>query len=285
MSNQKGFTLSELITGVGVAAIVMLILVSLLFFMNYTYLSKKDRLDAEDAAAKAELLLKMVFSQAVDVDFAGPVLPGAQVAANLGAAPGQVATGLIDRIPAAQWIKIAAFQREIQAGAAVNHGILSRTAIWFRRPEAPASAGVLFFDMGARLAANTQPAATNMQPSYADDYVPRITYLEIIPQSTNIYGKLASLEFRMRFRYHMKSTAQTTWCPQQNLPGGAAPIGACNVPGAQWQDLDRRFTVLLRNNLVRSAANPSRQAVAGGLEERILGNLYFFQPLLPGQRP
>lgn len=284
MLNHKGFTLSELITGVAITSVLMLVVASLLFYMNFSYLTKKDRMEAEEAAAKAEFLLKLAFSQAVDIQFAGPALPGAGVPANLAGASGQVARGVIDRIPAAQWLKIAAFQREVQGNTALTHGLIARTAIWFRRPEVT-SGGVLFLDMGLpRIAINAEPAPINMQPNYSDDYIPRISHLEIAAQSTNNYAKLASLEFRMRFRYHSKASSATTWCPRANLPGGAAPIGACNVAGAQWQDLDRRFTVLLRNNLVRTRLNASRVGTGAGAEERVLGNLYFFQPYLPGER-
>lgn len=291
MQNQKGFTLSEILTGVALMSIVMLGVASVMFFMNYTYLSKKDRLEAEQAAANAEWLLKLVFSQAIDVGAAttGNLTTATSVGANITTGAnvyGQVLQGRYDRIIANQWIKIAAFQREVgQALGGTNFGAIARTAIYFRRPEAgpPGTSGVLFFDMGTRNAAGTAPGATPMTPTYADEFVPRVSYLEII-KTTNgdvTIDRTTSLEFRMRFRYHDKVSNVTTWCPQQNLTGGGAVIAACNPAGALWHDLDRRFTVLLRNNWIRRTTDAVGVGGAGATEDRVLGNLYFFAPVTP----
>lgn len=301
MSKQKGFTLSELVVGTAIGSIIMLTVASIFFFLNYTYLSKKDRLDAEDQAATAEYMLKLLFSQAVDVQ--GTVTGGAtfasggivnpvvgtvgQVVGNIQGGP-NIAT--FDQIVAPQWIKIAAFLRENQAStsAGPTHGLLARTAIWFRRPEAAAApnntSGVMFFDIGTRLAPNAAPAAAAMQPDYSDPYVGRISYLQVNKSLTPNYNRLASVEFVMRFRYHEKATSAVTFCPQRNIAAPGPIIAACNVAGAMWRDLERRFTILLRNNIVKLAGDTTMLGTSGQNEERILGNLYFFQPIIPEKR-
>lgn len=267
----KGFTLAELITSTGVASILVLLIALAVNLLSSTFLQKREKMTAEENAARAEVLFKMVFSQAVRIR--NTFTPGEIASGTTIPSIGVIADGILfDQIadtPAA-WTPLAVFLREASPTLqAPVYGNPARTAIWYRRPESTGTAGVLFFDMGN--------VAGAMSPSYADQYIDRVSYLSITKKQHPVLDVVTDVDVVIRIRYHTAANGRTNWCPQLDI---TASVAGCTT-AANWNDVERRFSITLRNNLIRSATDASKASSAVTGEERVLGNLFFFQPVLP----
>ncbi len=270
--NQRGFTLMQVLTGAAMMAIVGLIISGVFQWLNNEFLSVSERLKAETMAARAETLLRQYFAQAVYIQNTGNP-PGAangpgMIRAEIPAGnPNQILYDQIADVPT--WRTIAVFQREFSVGDAVVPAAwradARRTAIFYRGPSATTS-GVLFIDDGS---------ADPMVPSYADIYIDRLTYLSITKNRHPTFDRVASLDIRMRFRYHLPGRTRN-WCPQLDITNGVA--GCTGVQN--HREIEASFNILLRNNLLR-APGANMASTGSNAEERVLGNLYFFRPYLP----
>ena len=264
---RNGYTLTELLIATAIGG-VLIVIISIIAIIGFTQMSSlRDRLAAEESLDKVELYFRATLGQAVDVS-------GTNLA--IGAFPFAVPgwTGNLranfqwDQIAdtATAWNAIGYFYREVggsgaQAVESVG-GTLRPTAIFYRRPEAAGTAGVLFFDNGE---------TTTLTPDYSDLFVDRITYLAMDKNINTNYNKVASVRIRVAVRYHDFGIPLRTWCPVADI---AAAVAGCNN-GAKYRDLDREFTVLIRNNLLKAAGTAS---MTGSLvEERIMDSLYFFR--------
>jgi prepilin-type N-terminal cleavage/methylation domain-containing protein len=323
--NARGFTLNELLVTTAIMGVIMLALASLISLLNFSYLSKSDELAAESAAAKAEFLLRNVFSQAVYIQYTNPpsTPPTSPLATGVNInpggptpAPGLIADENFTTISAGAMAAnpnydiIAVFLREIQTmdppgvapTAALATSLLQRTMITFQRPQTQAAsgrqggtAGILWFTNGIPRPAPVPPlpvgGAVAMKPTYSpaaaydSDYVDRVSFFTLTQSRANpTYDAVTSVDIHLRFRWHTKTSPGTTWCPANDLAVASPNFAACEPVANRpmlWHDVDKQFTVLLRNNMIRTATNVSREATGGAFEEHTLGNLYFFSPVVP----
>lgn len=264
----KGFSLAEMLVATSVAAVLVLLIALAVNLLSDSFLKKREKMEAEELAARAEVLFRMAFSQAVRVQNTVTSIASGSTLTGVG----QIADSfLYDQIAdtAAAWTPIAVFLREAQpALTGTLYGQPAPTAIWYRRPETTTS-GVLFFAMP-----NTAGA---MSPSYQIPYTERISYLELTKRRHNVLDVVTSVDIAFRVRYHTASNGRTNWCPQADI---SAAVAGCTT-AANWADIERRFSIPLRNNLVRSSTDTTYSSTGVTGEERVLGNLYFFQNVIP----
>lgn len=269
MKLQAGFSLSGLLASLAVASVVLLLLASMFGMMSSYYEYSRESLEAQEMAARAEVLLTNVFSQALEISNAGGAVP-----ANLGGGMGQIADGIdYDQIgDTGDWTTLAVFLREDQGGININNGQLRKTALWYRRPNpAAGTTGVIFVDLGPDPTAVPGPA---MSPSYADAFIDRVTGLRIVKRAHAHYPRLTGIDITLTLRYHYQAWGPRNWCPR--LDSGV--VVGCDAQ-APIRDHTFTFSVLLRNNLMHVSGDGT--ALNIGNEERTLGSLYFFKPYFP----
>jgi prepilin-type N-terminal cleavage/methylation domain-containing protein len=286
LRKQSGYSLSEVMVTVAIIGIAGLILTSLYTLASDQYFAMRSRLEAEEIGTRMEFVLRGVFSQAIDVEFdsGAPMASGTNLGNNAGRIIGTASGPLTQQIlydqeadPPGDWVTLAAFLREsstaLTSGGGQARGRPRKTGLFFRRPSAAANtAGVIFLDMGG-----TPGGGAVLQPSWDDNYYDRITLLDITKHRHAAYNKTTSVDFRVHIRYYRQSigTSRKTWCPALDMP----VVPACATT-ASWGDVERRFSITLRNNVVREIGQ-SMAASGGDYEDRVLGGLYFFQPALP----
>ena len=282
MKGQKGFSLIELMTGLGIFSLLVLIASMLTSWAVYRYFSVRDRILAEATAYQAETSFRDFFGQAMDIGFTVGVVPqdlppstGAihHTAVNVA---DNSANFLFDQMAdTPDWVRIATFYREQSSGMGLNaatavQGDPRATGVFYRRPSATTS-GVIFFDVSS--AANSVAAMT---PGYNDVFIDRISTFGITKRRHPHHDKTTSIEVLVRIRYHTFAGRRSTWCPRADI---AANVGGCNN-GAAFRDHERRFNVLLANNLMKGSGFLHSTVNA---EERTLGNLYFFRLVNPAR--
>jgi len=266
-----------------IGSVAMAIVGTLLSNMIEQFQTTNDRLDAEAMANRAQTLLQNVFSQAVDVqDTNAGTIPAVINGGAPTPQPGQILSfGVNDNFsfkqisdtPAA-WTTLAVFQREGNGG---DPGKLTKVGVFYRRPEAtnPNTMGMIFVvqsnDAGNPMTPSTAPGLT-----YSSEYIDRVTLLEMTKHRHPNFDKVVSLDVHVQVRYQMGASVGLSWCPEADI---TAATGSCkNTVGRK--NIDRYFTILLRNNLVHPVTtNMASTAVSS--EERVLGDLYFFQASIP----
>lgn len=275
VKRERGFSLMEVVTALGVSGILLLVVTTLSFYSYFQFQNMKTRLEAEIEANRLEYLFKTYLTQAVNISGAvGAGLTeatGANFTINDVNATGQWfgppngAAVIWDQMGdlAGDWVTLGVFVREV--GTAAAGGELVPTAIWFRKPSAITS-GVVFFDDGSN--------PGNMAPSYSDQFVSGITRLEF--QRRDVADALASLRISFTLRYHVKSGASVNgWCPVADI--NAAVVGCVNANN-NFREIEKNFDVVVRNNY-RSDTSVDGSAV----EQRTLGRLYFFKVINPAR--
>lgn len=277
MKGQKGFTLAELVSSLGVFSILVLLATVLSSWAIYRYYSVRDRMLAEEMAYRAEVAFKSFFSQAVDVNYSSGSVPQ-----NLGGQTGRIYHNSVigsgqgflfdQRSDSSNWTRVATFYREQSTGltgGAAASGSLMKTAIFYREPT-PTTSGVIFFDISS-------PSSSNalVSPDWGDLYVDRVSTFGMTKFTHSIHNKTTSVEVYLKFRYHSFSGSGTNWCPQLDIQSGTSGCGIQTT----WRDLEKRFMVVLSNNLMKTQGSYTASAVAA--EERTLGGLYFFRLVQP----
>jgi len=210
------------------------------------------------------------------------VLPGQTgMIADRGVAADGRAGFLYDEMAdSANWERIAAFFRESSTGVVggaigTARGAPAPTFVSYRAPTATTS-GVIFFDL------STLPGLVAVtQASYEDAIIDRVSAFGITKTGHPTYNKVTSIEVFLRLRYHVFGGGTTSWCPALDIQNGVAgciPAGR-NV---MWRDLEKRFVISLRNNLLRNLGAAMTSSAVNS-EERASGNLYFFRTITPRQ--
>lgn len=278
--SQRGFTLIEVMTSLGVLSILVLIASVLSMWAVQRFMSVKERLLGEATAYAAEAQFRNAFGQALDVNFTTAAIAAAP-AGPIGSVmhttvAGTTASFEFDQMAdSADWTRIALFYREQSPGlgatAQSSRGAAIPMTITYRRPTATTS-GVIFFVNGV------EGSAAALTPSYNRSFVDRITLFGISKRRHPSYDKTTSVDVHLKIRYHTHFGGGTNWCPQLDT---AAGIAGCNQRAA-WRDLERRFSVTLRDNFLKAANDFVSSAVSA--EERTMGNLYFFRMLNPMER-
>lgn len=276
MRNERGFTLSELVTSIGVFSILVLVASVLSSWAIYRYYSVRDRLITENLGFQAETVFRNTFGQALDIEFNNSNIPNnlsltsrsGRVYSNLGS------TGfLFDEMgDSANWQNIALFYREnatgLRSGTGAVRGNPLPTFVFYRRPSLTTS-GVIFFDLSAG-----PNSGVFMNPDYGDVFIDRVSTFGITKVRHATYNKVTNIEVLIRLRYHMFTGRGRNWCPQTDIQNG---VGGCTMV-SNWRDLEKRFTVTLKNGLVKAAGVGSSVVTS---DERTLGNLYFFRLVNP----
>ena len=125
--------------------------------------------------------------------------------------------------------------------------------------------------MGGKLA--------DMRPGYDDLWVGGITEFAIQKKvkidnaAVPPVNRVVSVLFTYKIRYHTSSTARRIWCPRQDIING---VGGC-TGGGGYADIERAVRVVLQNNDL----GRRNQLLPAWTEERALGYLHFFKPVLP----
>ncbi len=276
--NSKGFSLIELMIAVGIGLILILIVAGIAVIGFSQMNSLRDRLAAEENLNRVEILLRSTVGQAVDIRSVD-VVYGANFPVSTWAG-GLRAPFLWNTIAStpANWNTIGHFYREMggtMTTGVQGNGDLFPTAIFYRRPTATTS-GVLFFHMGMGTPPPTPPPkATTLTPSYSEPYVDRISFLQMDKNLNDAYGRVSSLRFRVAVRYHDFSSIARVWCPVADIQAATA---GC-VTAAKYRDLEKEFTILVRNNLLKPAGTAGMTGTLA--EERVMGFLYFFKLISP----
>ena|GEM_PF-1645012 len=297
MARQKGFTLIELMVGLGVLSVLILLATVLSTWATYRYFSVRDRLLTETIAYQAENIFRGVFGQAVDVAFTGSFsadgLPEA-LAGRTGQIydDGVALTGQperrrfdFDRISASKpWMRVATFYRENSTGITTGLGVKGAgatakggslpTMVFYRSPTVDKS-GVIFFDLSSL---NNNNALKT--PDYGDVFIDRISSFEIVKTRhvNPSFNKTTSIEVNLKFRYHLFAGGKASWCPMEDISSGAS--GCSN--GSVSRDIERHFVVTLGNNLLKAAGSGYFGSVSKE-EERVMGDLYFFRMSAPAR--
>lgn len=272
--NSSGFTLIELMVGAMIGIILMAVIAAILTIAQYQYLTTRDRMIAEARALEIENALKSILTQAVEVRHDANAAAGA-----FGNQPGRLAADFNwSTLAAPTWTVVGFFRRELRVGYGTADPVnppgalgpaLRKTAIFYREPTATTS-GVLFIDLG------TNVDATAMAPGYNDLYFDRISSLSMDKVRHQSYDRVTTANFTVSIRYHYAGIRNRIWCPAANMG-----VSAGCTANSGWRDLNRSFSILLRNNLLIGTAGAAQATNAG---ERVLGNLHFFQPVIP-KRP
>lgn len=274
IKNNRGMTLVNLITAVGVSGLVLLIIATLSMYVYVQFENTKAQLQAEASANRLEYLFKLYLTQAINISGVTGLteVTGANFSVNDATATGRwfgVPNGAAvvwDQMGdlVGNWATLGVFVRETGMGTDSD---LQPTAIWYRKPTA-ATSGVIFFDTGA--------TPGNMVPDYGDPFVSGITRFEFQRQDIGVPAQLSSLRINFRLRYQRKrGNAGVNWCPTVDITNGVA---GCATPGASYREIEKNFDVVLRNNF-RSAVGVN--GTPG--EVRTLGRLYFFQITNPAR--
>lgn len=271
--NQKGFSLVEIMIATAIGLVLVLIVTGIAV-VGFTQMnSLRDRLAAEENLNRVELLLRSTIGQAVDVRSADVVYGSPFSVSNWDGGLRAAFNWNTMAAAGADWNTVGHFYREgggTMASGVYGNGDLFPTAIFYRRPSATTS-GVLFFHMGAAGAAKV----TNLTPSYSEPYVDRISLLQMDKNNNDAYGRVTSVRFRVAVRYHEFGHTDRVWCPVADIQ---AATGGC-VNQARYRDLEKEFTILVRNNLLKAAGVTG---MTGNLaEERSMGFLYFFKLISP----
>lgn len=293
---QRGMTLSELMVGLGIMSIISLIMFGLFVLATNQFYALSAKSETDELGARLEYTLRSVFSQAMDVRF-GAEPTGAPVdttppnAYPLITDRGQIAaTGLVagdnnaarltfDSLASAplNWYVLAVFLREtgLAAVPGPERGMARKTAVFYRPPSGAArTSGVIFVDHGP-----VPGAAGGLSPSYADDFFDRVVLFEMTKHKHALRNVVTSVDFRVHFRYYLRVGSGNTfaWCPAVNVNAGPA-VCTTIMP---WTDVEKQFSVTLRNNLLRSSTDTNIASAPGQFEERVMGATYFFFPTIP----
>ncbi len=268
--SQKGYSLVEIMIASAIGTVLILIVsgVAVIGFSQMN--SLRDRLAAEENLNRIELVLRSTLGQAVDVRSAD-ITYGSPFDV-MGWDGGLRANFNWNTIAAAgsDWNTIGHFYRETGGTAssgANGNGTLLPTALFYRRPSATTS-GVLFYHMGGN-------GVVNLTPSYAEGFVDRLSLIEMTKNNNDAYGRVVSVRFRVAVRYHDFSSTSRIWCPSADI---AAATAGC-VSSARYRDLEKEFTILLRDNLLKASGTAGMTGTLS--EERTMGFLYFFRLINP----
>ncbi len=275
MKSNRGFTLIEVMIGLGILSIVTLVSVTFFKLISDQYLEVRERLQAEAAGARAENLLRNYFAHATNIDFTTGVVPAA-LASTTGVIADLVNYDQIADM-AGDWATIAVFWRETQTiqGVGNTSSRPRETAIWYRRPTLTKK-GVLFIDGGSVPGSNVA-----MTPTWDDQFIEGLTFLRIVKNSAGGgYDQTASIDVTLKIRYHPSHGSGFNWCPELDITANASGCGAIQ---AVHKDLERSFRIILGDNLVHPTLAAFTQNSSGINEERTFGNLYFFSMVNPVQ--
>ena len=293
---QRGMTLSELMVGIGIMGIISLIMFGLFVLATNQFRALTAKSETDELGARLEYTFRSIFSQAMDVRFgtepngapvdtvpatAYPALGDrGQIASTaLVAGDNNAARLTFDSLASAplNWYVLAAFLREtgLASAPAPERGTARKTAVFYRPPSGVArTSGVIFVDFGP-----APGAAGGLSPSYADEFFDRVVLFLMTKHKHSLHNVVTSVDFRVHFRYYLRvdSGNPFSWCPAVNVNAGPATC-ATTLP---WTDVEKQFSVALRNNLLRSSTNTNIASAPGQFEERVMGATYFFFPTIP----
>jgi prepilin-type N-terminal cleavage/methylation domain-containing protein len=292
MKRQKGFTLSELMVGLGVLSTLVLLASVLTTWAAYRYFSIRDRLSAEAEAYKAEAVFRSVFGSALDIAFndTGSTVNG--IPQDLGTHTGQIYANQtkagtpsrrffeFDQIADSQtWTRIATFFREGSTGivgqvsvAGASRKAVGRalpTMVFYHAPSLTKS-GAIFFDLSS-----PNSSTSLVYPDFGDVFIDRVSTFGITKVKHQSFDKVTAIEVHLRLRYHTFAGKSESWCPQLDIGNNT---GGCRN-GSLSRDIERNFTVTLSNNLIKPQGSYSGMLTTSEL--RTFGDIYFFKMTSP----
>lgn len=298
MQNQKGVTLIELLTATIASSILLLIIATLMYQMNLNFVASLEKIKIEEDFAMAELQLRAVFNQAINVTAipAGTAITTFDY--NLGT--------LRDQYDLSSWTQssgsgsldtLAVFLRDMLPSGhnsalaiqmnttGINQRFLA-TALFFQRPTTDRF-GVLYIH-------ESTSRATPLAPTYRDTRIERIVDFKILAttkvkfQSFMNDGNtedglidqemLSSVTLQITQRYYFNKTAglqPERWCPPLQMI--STPSCQTNAP---YNDLTRLYHFNLRNNVLGYSV--SQKDGNTPLYRRVFDQIYFLKPTLPG---
>lgn len=256
-SANHGFSLIELVIGVGVAVFLTLVVAASVISFHKYFFQSIEAVRTEEEILSASVALQNYLSFAVNIDRTGAAIAGGTA---LGTGRGRIREVLIDSmggVTTNPTTNMAVFVRE--TGLNGDRSQLTPSAIWYQQPS-PTRSGVLYLDNGAN---------DPMTPGRDDYFFGRLVEFGFTDfEYSGPANALSSLQVTMTFRVFLSGEAgDWNWCPAVDIDNGFA---GCDT-GASFRDIRRTFRLSLRNQVL----GPN-QRVEDGPVERLWGNLYFF---------
>jgi prepilin-type N-terminal cleavage/methylation domain-containing protein len=303
--NSKGFSLAEMMVGMGVSLIISLI-ASFAFMMAFdVYIRTIRQYETETEMASMMYGLRSSLVTATNMVYGGVASAAARATTNRGAVDEGVSLGriftMVDGAPVATYsgdgLIVAQFIRE-RSGSNLA-GDLEAVQIVYQRPHrGTRNSGGLYIDTER----NPAPGGgwVRVSPVNAPQLYTRLTNFEVnnvkvidgqgaVQTNTVLTGNICndaagnavscvdmralSVEITATMRYFVKGREQDfNWCNRNRIslyPGCASPTSVL------FYDLDRKLNIVFSNNAMEADAY---------LPRRAFGNVYFFAPWLPTQR-
>jgi hypothetical protein len=304
--NSKGFSLAELMVGMGVSMTISLV-ASFAFMMAFDVYIRTIR--QYETEMEMSALMYGVRSTMVTGSYLryGGVASGANNAlTNIPGAGGEAVGygrlfSITDASPATTYagelLLVAQFNRELSLGGA--SGRLQAVQIVYQRPNTGTNdSGAIYIDTEL----NPAPGGgwVRLSPVNAPQMYTRLTNFEVdnvkvidaqgrsvnnaIPIGPNcldaagaaiscVNMPVLSADINMTMRYFVKGRDTTyQWCNKNRFAANAACNGAF---ASQYFDIERKMTVVFSNNALE---------LGEYLPRRPFGNVYFFAPWLPTAR-
>lgn len=270
-NSRKGFTLVEILVGIGLGSIVMVVAFTLIFFFNENYVMIENKIQTERALIQATYNIQRSLALAVNIsDSLGAINPGKTLAptdsglvrnfnaTTLGGNAGTVET-------------VAMFLREkggYQVAPTPLKGEYAPTAIFFLHPT-PTKSGIIFLDV------NTTGVMT---PGYNDVFFERVVEFSVnnFLFSNTPVPILTSVEVSVTMRNFL-SPDPNRWlfCPPADV--SPTPIGACNLPNmASFKDNNRKVRVTFSNQVIDNTSPSADPSNPSAPFERTFGQMYLF---------
>lgn len=268
LSSQAGVSLIEVIVGVGIAALVVLALGTVMNMALRDSNQFVDRMDSDIEVLQIESALRSVLQTAVDVR-----------GVTAAVAPGSLAQGWIWRnytsAPGGALTALGHFYREnrrFSATPATGDSQFWSTGIFFRPPSTNGrQSGVLFVDLGLQ-----QGGTGTLRADYGDIHFGNIVRLRTLEASTVDsaaagVNSLTGITFEITYRTFVGKDFTRPRCFLPNVGN------ACESAGlTMGTDIVRRFKITLFNADMGESANTST-----GVRERPLGRIYMFPMMSP----
>lgn len=268
VNNRAGFTLSEVMIGIGLSAIFAIIASSTIFLALSSNKKTKAREETLGKMYTAASLIEDNLSQATNLVFAGAgSINNSSNASTTGNGRMRLFNSL-DPAPSGSLSTIAYFIKESQKSeSTLNFSDYSAVGIFFQRPNINQS-GAIYIDV------QNVNGNADLKPRQSKLFFDGIVEFQVL----NIYGPsngaivngdpISGVDIRIVTRTFSGSDANVQswrWCPESQI----AANPNCRVPA--YIDHERTFHINLRNN---DLGIPSVGGAA--IRTRSLGPIHFF---------
>jgi prepilin-type N-terminal cleavage/methylation domain-containing protein len=278
----RGFTLVELMIGVGVSSILLLGVATFWSQLNKDYHSVSSRITQEEDAANLAFYLKHFLSTAVEMQVP-PANIGGITASNRN---GQIKEFDLDTV----WTPttgngtadpIAIFFREtLTSNSAIVPAPEDRyipVGIFLVRPTID-HYGVVAISTGQ----SKSTAISGAQADYKFTHIVDFKIHDLVFDSSSGIPKVVSLMITFVQRHYNGNSPDRTWCPPMKMS-----LPNCSVKSTFYVDITKTVQVTMRNNMLGNSfsrrvlvpsSSPPRYEPAS---RRVVDGVYFLRPKIP----